>query len=217
LNGKEIYSGPTTGQVSSRSSNINGVEYAAVYDGDKLLWESAPGAAQQLQSQPGGGLGLDPQQFAAQHRQAFERMVQSQQQFMQAHGGAMLSTNLSVGGNGSRSLSGGSSSSGTIGSSTALPGPAQVRSSSGGIGGRGITWKTPQPTAAIAAEDSAVNIKLEKGSTVIVHQGKEYSVGPRKGNLTTKTKIVRGENFAAAFEDDQVIWENVPGAAAEVK
>lgn len=39
LNGREIYRGPTTGAVSSRSSNVNGIERTAIYDGDKLLWD----------------------------------------------------------------------------------------------------------------------------------------------------------------------------------
>jgi hypothetical protein len=48
VNGKQVYTGPVKGQVSTRSRNVNGVEYAAAFDGDTVLWENVPGAAQKL-------------------------------------------------------------------------------------------------------------------------------------------------------------------------
>jgi hypothetical protein len=57
LNGKEVYSGPAKGKVSSRSSNVDGVEYCAVYDGDTVVWENVPGAAQHLESAATGATG----------------------------------------------------------------------------------------------------------------------------------------------------------------
>ncbi len=47
-NGKEVFSGPTTGMVSTRSMNNNGTELAAAFDGDKVLWENTSGAAEHL-------------------------------------------------------------------------------------------------------------------------------------------------------------------------
>lgn len=45
FNGKKVWSGKTTGKVAGKSSSVNGKEYAAVFDGNKLLWESEKGAA----------------------------------------------------------------------------------------------------------------------------------------------------------------------------
>lgn len=50
--GDEVFSGQTSGVVSARSSSVNGTEYAAAFDGDKVLWESASGAAEQLKAAP---------------------------------------------------------------------------------------------------------------------------------------------------------------------
>jgi len=166
LNGKQIYSGPTKGQVTSRSSNVNGVEYAAVYDGDTLLWENVSGAAQQLQSAPSAPAGLDHKGFTEQHQQTVERMKEEQRKFMEAHGGT---------------------------------------NSAHGIGG------------VSQSGNASINAKTVNGSTVITYQGKQISVVPTKGKISTKAKSINGKNYAAAFDGERVIWENVPGAAQQVK
>lgn len=261
LNGKEIYRGPVTGAVSSRSSNVNGAEYSAVFDGDKVLWESVPGAVQHVESPAGGagGGGMDVSQFAEQNRQAFERMVQEQRQFMQEHGGLTLSTNFGRSGGSSggmsgggawgssggsaRASSGGSASGFSGGSAGGSSGGRSYGSSGGFRGGRSSVQSSgtistqssgqssgqgggfgapgllqePLPAADPHNSDSGVNIKTINGSTVIVYHGQEFSVGPTKDNLTARTKSSGGEDFAAAFEGNRVIWENVPGAAKKVK
>ena len=45
-NGRPVFAGPTTGPISTFSMNENGQEYAAALDGDKVLWENTPGAAE---------------------------------------------------------------------------------------------------------------------------------------------------------------------------
>lgn len=47
-NGKRVWSGETTGQVTGKASSINGKEYAAAFEGTKVLWESEKGAAGKL-------------------------------------------------------------------------------------------------------------------------------------------------------------------------
>lgn len=44
-NGKEVFRGQVEGGVMSKSSTVNGKEMAAVISGDKVVWESEPGAA----------------------------------------------------------------------------------------------------------------------------------------------------------------------------
>lgn len=47
-NGKKVWSGETTGMVTGKASAINGKEYAAAFEGTKVLWESEKGAAGKL-------------------------------------------------------------------------------------------------------------------------------------------------------------------------
>jgi hypothetical protein len=191
LNGREIYSGSTTGTVASRSYNINGVEYSAVYDGGKLLWENVPGAGQQLQSQQGTTGGLDPGSFAAQHKEAFDRMVAAQRQFMQSHGGFSPGSNW-----------------------VAICGASRCQG--GSAGGAGCTGQT-SGTTDVQSNNTDISIRTTNGSTVIVFQGRDISVGPTHGQISAKTRSFQGEHYAAAYENDRVIWENVPGAARQLK
>jgi hypothetical protein len=209
LNGKEVHKGPTSGAVSSRSSNVNGVEYSAVYDGDKLLWESSPGGAQQIGlAAATGGAGAAQNQIA-QQQQALERMKEMQRQFMQAHGGGSFSNNftLPVGGiftqGGSPGFSGSSSHSFGGGSS-------------GGSGGKISNTQTGPTTINLNAK-AGISIKTVNGSTVVVYNGLEVSVGPTRGKVSAKSKSFEDKDYAAAFEDDRVVWENVPGAANHLK
>lgn len=52
--GEKVFEGRTSGMVSARASNVNGTEYAAVFDGDKVIWENTSGAADQIKD--GGGI-----------------------------------------------------------------------------------------------------------------------------------------------------------------
>lgn len=53
--GEKVWSGHTSRPVSALSSNDNGTEYAAAFDGKKVLWENTSGAAEHLKS-TGAGL-----------------------------------------------------------------------------------------------------------------------------------------------------------------
>ena len=57
--GQEVFRGATSGKVSAKSSSENGTEYAAAFDGDKVLWENTEGAAGHVKS-AGGGPGANP-------------------------------------------------------------------------------------------------------------------------------------------------------------
>jgi hypothetical protein len=47
-NRKQVYSGSVKNPATVKSATIGGVAYAACYDGAKVVWESAPGAASKL-------------------------------------------------------------------------------------------------------------------------------------------------------------------------
>lgn len=46
--GEAVFKGATSGPVSAHSSSVNGAEYAAAFDGKKVLWENTSGAAEKL-------------------------------------------------------------------------------------------------------------------------------------------------------------------------
>lgn len=225
LNGKQIYTGPTKGQVSSRSSNINGVDYSAVFDGETLLWENVPGAAQQLQSSGGAPTGIDHKQFLEQHQQTVERMKEEQRKFMEMHGGTNFSHGTSggfsrSGGGGSAggssggfSRSGGGSSGGSFGSGQTGGGGRSFGSGQSG----GQTGGHSESRTSTQSSGGSISTKTVNGSTVITFQGKEISVGPTQGQVSARTTSVNGTVYAAAFDGDRVIWENVPGAAQQLK
>jgi hypothetical protein len=151
-NGQEVYRGPTRGAVSSVSRSENGVEYSAILDGDRVLWESSPGAAGKLPSNGSGGgaggggaaAGIDADAFMAEHQANFERMVrEAQQQQLGGAPGGFRSSGSQSGSSrsGGQSMSGGrtwSSSGGSAqaggSSSSSAGGSSRGFSSAGGRG-----------------------------------------------------------------------------------
>jgi hypothetical protein len=158
-NGSQVFAGPTKEPVHARSQAIQGVTYAAVFEGSKVLWESQPGAAQHLNE--AGSIGH--QQFMEHHRKATEeqqRLIQQHQTNFQAHGGATIQ----------------SGSSGT-----------------------------------------SISVKTVNHQAVVVYEGREIPVGSVQGVVSAKAKTLHGVNYAAAFDGERVLWENVPGAAEKVR
>jgi hypothetical protein len=75
----------------------------------------------------------------------------------------------------------------------------------------------PLPVTTEESSKTAISTKTVNGSTVIVYRGQEFPVGPTKGKVSVKRETLEGEDYAAAFDDKRVIWENVPGAAKQLK
>ena len=48
VDGKQVWSGKVTGKPSTKSASVNGTQYIAVFDDGKVVWESAPGAANRV-------------------------------------------------------------------------------------------------------------------------------------------------------------------------
>ena len=52
MNGKEVWRGTAGANLQTRSSSVDGKDYAALLDGDKVVWESEPGAAEKAKVKP---------------------------------------------------------------------------------------------------------------------------------------------------------------------
>ena len=144
--GKEVFAGATTGPVTSHSVSTNGAHCAAVFSGDKVLWESAPGAAALVKASVGpmtNQPGLWP-------------------------------------------------------SFPALPGG-------------------PTPVLRSGADGSSLSVTTTNGFTTVSYKGQTVFQGPTQGGVTARSKNVNSEESAAAFDGDQVLWENALGAAEQVK
>lgn len=64
---------------------------------------------------------------------------------------------------------------------------------------------------------AGISVSTSNGKTTVVYQGKEVWTGKTTGKVTGKAKAVDGKEYAAAFDGEKVIWENIPGAGAKVK
>ncbi|MBN2507305.1 MAG: hypothetical protein JXQ71_11480 [Verrucomicrobia bacterium] len=47
--GKTVWTGKAKTQVSAKARSVDGKEYAAAYDGPRVVWENTKGAAKKLQ------------------------------------------------------------------------------------------------------------------------------------------------------------------------
>jgi hypothetical protein len=159
-NGKQVFSGPAKGYVSARSINMNGTPYAAAFDGDTVIWENVPGAAEQLRSGQGRPAGFDPRKLM----ESFQKRTTEQEKPIEQQ----------------QNLNGQTNSQGVF-------------------------------------SGSSISVKTVNGETVAVYQGKEIPIGQTKGLVFAKAKSVNGVSYAVVFDGDQVVWENVPGAAEQFK
>jgi hypothetical protein len=191
-NGEQVFSGPTKGFVSTRCNSVNGTQYAAAFDGNAVIWENVPGAAEKLRSDQELPASSDSQKLMENLQKSLEeqkkfiekrieeqkKFIEQQQQYFQAQkdrfdfGNGFSSGNSFSFGNGSGS---------------------SFSSSNG------------------------VSVKTVNGETVVVYQGKEIPIGKTKGRVSTKAKSVNGVSYAVVYDGDQMVWENVPGAAEQFK
>jgi RNA polymerase sigma factor (sigma-70 family) len=81
----------------------------------------------------------------------------------------------------------------------------------GGGMGNGVSHGTSQ------IRNTTISTKTVDGATVIVYHDREFPVGKVRGLVTTKVASIQGNEYAAAFDGDHVIWENVPGAAQQCR
>ena len=46
--GKDVWTGKAKGRVTGKNKVVDGKEYVAAFDGDKVIWENVPGAGQKV-------------------------------------------------------------------------------------------------------------------------------------------------------------------------
>jgi hypothetical protein len=165
-NGEQVFTGPTKGLVSARTSSVNGAQYAAAFDGDAVIWENVPGAAQQASPGTGGQMGVDRQKLM----ESLKKMIEERKKFAEQ----------------------------------------QQQMFNGQMNGGGFSFGS-------AISGNGVSVKSRNGETVVMYQGKEISIGPTKGKVFAKSKSVNSASYAVVYDGDQVVWENVPGAAEQFK
>lgn len=64
---------------------------------------------------------------------------------------------------------------------------------------------------------TSISVSTNNGQTTVTYNGKEVFSGPTKGKVTSRAASRNGKDYAAAWDDDKVIWENVKGAAEMLK
>lgn len=64
---------------------------------------------------------------------------------------------------------------------------------------------------------AGISVSTQNGVSTITYQGKQVWSGKTTGKVLGRSKMVGDVSYAAAFDGNKVIWENVPGAGAKVK
>ena len=199
--GKQVWSGQAKGTPVRRSSNINGEDYAAAFDGDKVLWENVAGAGAKLSSGSAGSGGIDLQKFTEEHQKSVEvqrRFMEEQQRKFQEQTSKSPFQNRSIGG-GTGSKRGGSSG--------GFGGGSSGGSSSGGTGAGNVTMSAGPDTS----------VKRINGTTTLTWKGKTIDLGKTSGRLSFKSTNVNGAESLTVLEDDQVLWQSDSGPVKQSK
>ena len=89
-----------------------------------------------------------------------------------------------------------------------------------------VLWESePGAAAVIGAAKKPVQpkgkpqieVKTKDGVSTVRFKGKEVWKGKTTEPVSAMSKTVDGKTFGAAFEGEKVLWENVKGAAKEVR
>ena len=64
---------------------------------------------------------------------------------------------------------------------------------------------------------AGISVSTQNGLSTVTYQGKAVWTGKTTGQVLGRSKTVNDVIYAAAFDGNKVIWENVPGAGAKVK
>ncbi len=64
---------------------------------------------------------------------------------------------------------------------------------------------------------AGVKVTVANGKATVAYKGKVVWSGKAKSRVTAKARTVDGKEYAAAFDGKKVLWENVKGAAKQVR
>lgn len=67
------------------------------------------------------------------------------------------------------------------------------------------------------AAGAGLIVSFDAGKSTVTYQGRKVFEGPTKQKAVGMVKNVNGVQYAAAFDGNRVVWENVKGASAKVR
>jgi hypothetical protein len=191
-NGERVFSGTTKGFVSARCNSVNGTQYAAAFDGDAVIWENVPGAAEKLRSDQGLPASSDFQKSMEnlqkkieEQKKFIEKRIEEQKKFLEQQQQYFQTQ--------------------------------KDRFDFGNGFSSGNSFSFGNGSGSSFSSSNGVSVKTVNGETVVIYQGKEISIGKTKGKVSTKAKSVNGVSYAVVYDGDQIVWENIPDAAEQFK
>lgn len=217
LNGEEVWNGSVEGNLTSRSTTVNGEQYAAAFDGDTVLWESSPGAAERVKG------GLDTQamidQAMREHEKAFRRM----EEHARSLGGSHAS-----GGSGHVGLGDGAEAKADkaeSGEDAPKRMKRQAQSTQRVVTGEkakkgaGGQAKEARKGGATARSESGIHVEIKNGKGKATYRGETVWSGEVDGDQPVRglSRNHNGEADAAVLAGDEVLWESSPGAAERLR
>ncbi|MFM1769118.1 MAG: hypothetical protein RJA22_1647 [Verrucomicrobiota bacterium] len=182
--GSQVWSGPVQGTASARSRSVNGKDYAAAFDGDKVLWENVPGAAKQV-GNPGEPSGFSMQRTLRRNRNAVDDNQRQLEEMLKELDEQAPEADPAKPGAKARS-------GGTAGGQAITRGGASGQSSSTlsmSVGTDGTVTRT-------------------NGVTTLRWKGKTIPLGRTAGPLSFKSSNVNGSESVTLLEGDRVLWQS---------
>jgi hypothetical protein len=192
--GRQVWAGPVHGTASARSHSVNGKEYAAAFDGEKVLWENVPGAAKQVGA-PGEPAGFSLQRTLRRNRNAVD---ENQRQLEEV----LKDMDKDV--------------------DEATPAkPGTLPRSGGNSGGKagGTTSTRSTATGSGTGDSLAMTVGTEgtitrtNGVTVLTWKGKTIPLGRTTGPLSFKSSNLNGTATVTLLEGNRILWQSNPKPA----
>lgn len=181
--GRQVWAGPVQGTASARSRSVNGKDYAAAFDGDKVLWENVPGAARQVGS-PAEPSGFSMQRTLRRNRNAVDENQRQLEETLKELDKETPEADPAK--------------------------PASPRRGAGPTGGsslsRGRTTSSA-PTFNMTL-DGDTTVTRTNGLTTLKWKGKVIPLGRTTGPLSFKTSAVNGTEIATLLEGNRVLWQS---------
>ena len=185
--GKQVWAGPAKGTPVGLISNLDGVDRAAAFDGDTVLWENAAGVAAQLKAAPVPPGVPEAQPLLEEHRRAVEaqrRLVEEQIKNIQNRAGGGNGGVIIARGGGGISIS------------------STFTANNGQVGGNTMMSVGPDTT-----------VKRIDGATTLSRNGQTVDLGRTTGPLSLKSVMENGVETITLLEAGKSLWNSASGPA----